>query len=76
MEKMQKIASKDVTETLARAMEHADRMKHVLIIYETKEGEETSFGFFQNDELDVKTANYMNDVFKAWVLDGFHNTGE
>lgn len=73
---MEKIASKDVTDTLASAMERADRMKHVLIIYETKEGEKATYGFVMNDEVDLKTANYMADVFKSYILTGFNSLGD
>jgi hypothetical protein len=68
---LQKLASKDVTDTLAMAMEHADRMKNILIIYETVDGDEHGAGFMQNDELDLKSANYMCDIFKSYVLQNF-----
>lgn len=69
--KMQRIATKDVTDTLALAMENADRMKHCLIIYETIEGESCAYGFMSNEEADLKTANYMCDIFKSYVLQNF-----
>lgn len=65
---MDKIAAKDVTETIAYAMEHADKMEHVLIIYANKTTEQVSFGFFQDEELKVETANYLCDVFKSWMF--------
>lgn len=63
----------DVTETIASAMEHADKMEHVLIIYQNKEDAEISYGFFQNDAMQVQTANYLCDVFKSWIINSLRD---
>lgn len=63
----------DVTETIAAAMEHADQMEHVLIIYQNKEDTEISHGFFQNDSMQVQTANYLCDVFKSWIINSLRS---
>jgi hypothetical protein len=66
---MKRLTSSTVTEALMAAMEEADRMENVIILYDTKrddEGPDTS-GMFVNEGLDTKTVNYMVDCFKAWL---------
>jgi hypothetical protein len=56
----------NVTDALIAATEHAEDMEHVLIIYEAK-GEDPG-GMICDDSLDVKTANYIIDQFKAYIF--------
>lgn len=66
---MEKIAAKDVTEALARAMELADDMKTVVVIYETKDNvNDRSGGVITNKECEAATMNYLLDRAKHWLL--------
>jgi len=71
---MNKIAAKDVTDALAQAMENADRMKNVLIIWETSDDEKETYGFITNEELTVRDSNFMVDTFKSWLFDCLKRT--
>jgi hypothetical protein len=65
---MEKLAEKTVTETLARAMERADRMSHVIVIYETLEGEEVTGGILVDDAFTLAGMNYLFDLGKKWIF--------
>lgn len=67
--KIERIASKDVTDTLARAMENADRMKSVVVIYETQDGAESPGGVMCNDNATIAQMNYLLDLAKKWIFD-------
>lgn len=69
--KLQRIASKDVTDSIARAMEKADDMKSVIIIYELRDDYEgrATHGVIIPDDLTMAGANYLMDVGKRWIFD-------
>jgi len=63
----------DVTDTIAKAMELAEKMKTVVIIYETYEdNEETSGGVLTQDGATLSQMNWLLDVAKAWLWSGFY----
>jgi hypothetical protein len=63
------IARKDVTDTLAHAMESADKMRHVIVIYETIESEDSAGGVISSDEVTLSKMNYLLDMGKKWIFD-------
>ena len=63
------IASKDVTDTLVKALENADRMKNVVIVYETQDTCENAGGILTNKEVTMATMNYLLDLAKSWIFD-------
>jgi hypothetical protein len=68
---MKRIASKTVTDTLALAMEGADQMKNVVVLYETIEAEDKekpAFGMYVNEDVTLETFNYMLDNAKHWIF--------
>lgn len=65
-----KIATRNLTEAIAKAMEQADRIKRVIIIYETKDDEPTSHGVIMPGDMTLAEANYLLDMAKRWALDG------
>jgi hypothetical protein len=66
---MEKIATKDVTEAIARAMENVDKMKRVVIIYETTDDITTSTGgVIVNDEATLSQINWLLDMGKQWLF--------
>jgi hypothetical protein len=62
------IACQDVTDTLAHAMESADKMRHVIVIYETIESEDSSGGVISNDDVTLSKMNYLLDMGKKWIF--------
>lgn len=60
--------AKNVTECLARAMEHADEMKHVIVVYEAHDEDEKAGGWFSTKGMTVPTMNYLFDMAKQWIL--------
>jgi len=61
-----------VTDTLMRAMEHADRMRTVVVVYDTTDEYEKEHGcsggvIVQNDTK-VSSINWMIDQTKRWLL--------
>lgn len=61
-------ARKDVVEAIAEAMETADRMRHVIILYETIESDESSGGIISDDEITLSKTNYLLDMGKKWIF--------
>jgi hypothetical protein len=50
------------------AMEEAGRIKHVVIIYETIEGEKATHGVISDNDISLEGMNFLLDVGKRWVL--------
>jgi hypothetical protein len=50
------------------ALEHAENMEHVIILYQNKKEVDTPMGFITTDETEIATANYMIDSFKSWIF--------
>lgn len=70
----EKIAAKDITEALATAMERADKMRTVIVIYDTteeyeKESGGKTHGVIINDDCTLSAANFLLDIGKKWVLE-------
>jgi hypothetical protein len=66
--KFARISKSTVTEAIMSAMEEAGRIKHVVIIYETVEGEKATHGVVTDDDLTLADANFMLDVGKKWMV--------
>jgi hypothetical protein len=59
----------DVTATIARAMETADQMKTVVIVYETYEDNKKSTGgVITQDTATLAQINWLIDMAKAWLM--------
>jgi hypothetical protein len=63
------LASKSVTDTIATAMENADKMKTVLIIYESKDGEDVPGGILVQDDVSFSSLNWLVDQAKRWIIE-------
>lgn len=66
--KIQHIAAKNVTECLAHAMENADKMKHVMVIYETHDDDPNPGGWHSTEGMTIATMNYLLDLGKKWIF--------
>lgn len=73
---IKRVAPKTVTDTLAEAMEQADRFKHVLIIAETVEGDELSQMLFANEEITLAQLHYLASIVQQWALTVARNDAE
>jgi len=63
----------DVTDTIAKAMENADRMKTVIIIYETYEdNKKSSGGILTQENATLSQMNWLIDMAKWWLLGDIH----
>lgn len=59
----------DVTDTIAKAMENADKMRTVIIIYETYEDNKTSTGGVLTQEgASLSQMNWLIDMAKWWLM--------
>lgn len=67
--KRSRLATRDVTDTIAHAMEHADEMKTVVILYETKEGVEHPGGMIIQEDITVSKVSWMLDVGCSQAVD-------
>ena len=65
---LHRINCNDVTETLMRAVEHADKMKYVIVLHESKDDEDVPGGVFTQDDVTVAQMNWMVDQFKYWLI--------
>lgn len=72
---MHRIKANSITEAIAEAMEKADDMENVVILYQNKPGVEINFGFITDPNSTVATTNWMVDMFKHWLL-GCYSTKE
>jgi hypothetical protein len=55
------------TDALIKALEHADDMEHVLILYSDEREGRSRQGCFDND-LTVSEALFMIEIYKNWLL--------
>jgi len=67
--KIDRLASIDVTDTIARAMEHADEMKTVVILYETKDGVGYPGGVIMQKDSTSSQVNWMLDLAKKSIVE-------
>jgi hypothetical protein len=59
---------KSVTETLMRAMENTEGMKHVIVLYETQHDNKTaSGGIYTQEEMTLAQINWLLDMGKHWL---------
>jgi hypothetical protein len=65
---MERLAEKTITEALAKAMEQADRMKHVVVICETIESDNSSHVIIATEQTSIAQINFMADIVKEWCL--------
>jgi len=59
----------DVTETLAKAMEAADDMEYVVVLYSAKKELNRSGGIFTQDDVKCSEINWLFDCGKMWLLE-------
>lgn len=65
---MEKTVTHSITETIAIAMEQADRIKNIVIIYETKDEEKTSHGIIAPSDSTLAQLNFLCDIGKDWIF--------
>lgn len=65
---MKIISTTGVTYTIAKAMEQADRFKHVVIIAETVDEDECSHVMLASNGTELASLNYMADILKDWIF--------
>lgn len=65
---IKRLASKEVTDVLIDAMEHADDMAVVCVIYENKEECESAGGMFMQSDTTLSHVNWMIDQAKRWLV--------
>jgi hypothetical protein len=58
----------DVTETLVRAMERAEEMEHVVVLYQAKESTGRTGGIFTQNDVTLSQMNWLFDLGKAWLI--------
>ena len=66
---MELLATRSITETIAKAMEQADRIKNIVIIYETNDDEKTSHGICVPGAMTLAQINFLCDVGKEYVFE-------
>lgn len=49
-------------------MENADKMKNVIVLYETFEEAPSPGGVMMNDDATLATMNYLLDLAKSWIF--------
>jgi hypothetical protein len=68
-EDFKRINKSSVTEALMEALENADNMKHVFIVYETIDGnKDSSGGIIAQEDTTLGQLNYLLDKVKAWIF--------
>lgn len=65
---MKRITKNTVTDALLEAMEHADQMESIAILYHNKPSDSKAFGMITDDGCTVERMNFLVDVFKAWMI--------
>jgi hypothetical protein len=65
---VKRIVKNNVTEALMDAMEKADDMESVIILYHNKPETPKGIGMITNDDCSVSRANFLVDAFKAWLF--------
>ena len=70
---MHRLSVTDATQALIEAMERAEHMEHVIIVYQTKREFGSSpggyvYGVVQTGHTEVASANWLIDVYKQWLL--------
>lgn len=65
---MKRIVKDNVTDALMDAMEKANEMESVIILYHNKPEAAKGIGMITNDDCSVARANFLVDAFKAWLM--------
>lgn len=67
---MERIKVSTVTEALMKAMEQADDLEHVVVIYQRKKDTEKRFslGYYADADVELQTLNYLLDTLKFYLL--------
>jgi len=63
---MERIKCTTVTDTLMKAMEHAEEMEDVMILYYAKE--DCTGSMFTSESMKSHDALWLIEQFKAWLL--------
>jgi hypothetical protein len=63
---MKRVTCSTVTDTLMKAVEHAEDMEDVLVIYYARDGAKGSF--FCNDGMKANDMLWLVERFKLWLL--------
>lgn len=64
-----KESTQSVTDALIKALESADRMKNVVVIYETVDDlPDVSHGVIMTGERTVAETNWLLDIAKDWLM--------
>jgi len=66
-EDLKRVKCTSVTEALIMATEEAEKMRHVLVLYEDADGVGLG-GMICDDTLDAKTCNWLVDQMKQWLM--------
>jgi hypothetical protein len=67
--KADRLASKSVTDVLAKAMENADKMRTVVVIYDTPDDCEEPGGLFIQEDVTFSSILWMLEQAKKWIVD-------
>ena len=67
--KVDRIASKSVTDTLARAMENADKMRNVVVLYDTPEDCDEPGGVFIQEDVAFSSILWLLEQAKKWIIE-------
>lgn len=69
----ERIKCTTVTDTIAHAMENAENIDQILILYREKsdDGENATYGHISNDGMTQGESNFLVDAFKAWMFGCF-----
>jgi hypothetical protein len=65
---VKRINKDTATDCLLEAMEHADEMQHVIVIYETKEGNNNTHGAIVTKDSTLAQLGFLLDVTKSWLI--------
>jgi len=67
--KADRLASKSVTDVLVRAMENADKMRTVIVIYDTPEECESPGGILLQDDTTFSSILWLLEQAKKWLIE-------
>ena len=67
-DRLERKNSDTVTDTLMRAMEHAEDMKHVVVLYTSKDDVSHPGGVFTQDDMTLSEMNWLLDLGKSWIF--------
>lgn len=68
---MKRIAKSTVTDAIMEAMEMADEMESIIILYQNKPEAKVCNGFITSEDTKMETANFLVDQYKAMIFGSF-----